>query len=71
MQIKGWSHKKKEAMMRGDWTEVSCLEKSKSAHPSTGSGRAGLGLPCFLPTPFDLQANIILRTNGFTAPAGG
>jgi putative endonuclease len=34
-QIKGWSRKKKEAMMRGDWAEVSCLAKSKSAHSST------------------------------------
>jgi len=25
MQIKGWSRKKKEAMMRGDWGEVSRL----------------------------------------------
>jgi putative endonuclease len=41
-QIKGWSRKKKEALMRGDWTEVSRLEKSKSAHPSTGSGRTDL-----------------------------
>lgn len=38
-QIKGWSHKKKEAMMRGDWAEVSRLAKSKSVHPSTSSGR--------------------------------
>lgn len=30
-QIKGWSRKKKEAMMRGDWAEVSRLAKSKSA----------------------------------------
>ncbi|MEQ6341793.1 MAG: GIY-YIG nuclease family protein [Gammaproteobacteria bacterium] len=53
MQIKGWSRKKKEAMMRGDWTEVSRLAKSKSAHPSTiplilsadeGSGRTDLDL---------------------------
>lgn len=29
-QIKGWSRKKKEAMMRGDWNEVSKLAKSKS-----------------------------------------
>lgn len=29
-QIKGWSRKKKEAMMRGDWAEVSRLAKSKS-----------------------------------------
>jgi predicted GIY-YIG superfamily endonuclease len=34
-QIKGWSRKKKEAMMRGDWSEVSRLAKS----PSTSSGR--------------------------------
>jgi len=26
-QIKGWSRKKKEAMMRGDWEEVSRLAK--------------------------------------------
>jgi predicted GIY-YIG superfamily endonuclease len=29
-QIKGWSRKKKEAMMRGDWVEVSRLAKSKT-----------------------------------------
>ena len=34
-QIKGWSRKKKEAMMRGDWEEVSRLAQSKSIHPST------------------------------------
>jgi putative endonuclease len=28
-QIKGWSRKKKEAMIRGDWKEVSRLAKSK------------------------------------------
>ena len=28
-QIKGWSRKKKEAMMSGDWTEVSRLAQSK------------------------------------------
>ena len=38
-QIKGWSRKKKQAMMRGDWQEVSRLAQSQSAHPSTGSGR--------------------------------
>lgn len=27
-QIKGWSRKKKEAMIRGDWQEVSKLAKS-------------------------------------------
>lgn len=29
-QIKGWSRKKKEAMMRGDWAEVSRLAKSNT-----------------------------------------
>lgn len=43
-QIKGWNRKKKEAMMRGDWTEVSRLAKSSDrdgtpVHPSTSSGR--------------------------------
>lgn len=45
-QIKGWSRKKKEAMMRGDWAEVSRLAKCSNrdggpAHPSTSSGRTG------------------------------
>ena len=29
-RIKGWSRKKKEAMMLGDWQEVSRLARSKS-----------------------------------------
>jgi putative endonuclease len=45
-QIKGWSRKKKEAMMRGDWAEVSRLAKCSDrdgalVHPSTSSGRTG------------------------------
>jgi putative endonuclease len=39
-QIKGWSRKKKEAMMRGDWSEVCRL--ARSGRPSTGSGRTVL-----------------------------
>ncbi len=35
-QIKGWSRRKKEALMRGDWAEVSRLSRKK--HPSTSSG---------------------------------
>jgi predicted GIY-YIG superfamily endonuclease len=34
-QIKGWSRKKKEALIRSDWAELSRL-----ARPSTSSGRA-------------------------------
>ncbi len=30
-QIKGWSRKKKEAMMRGDWAEVSRLGRSRTS----------------------------------------
>ena len=35
-QIKGWSRKKKEAMMRGDWSEVSRLARSASVRHGTG-----------------------------------
>src|SRR4030043_1122688 len=43
-QIKGWSRKKKEAMMRGDWAEVSRLARKKAPFdPSTSSGRTGRG----------------------------
>jgi len=42
-QIKGWSRKKKEALIRGDWAEMSRLARSKNisfhARPSTSSGR--------------------------------
>src|SRR5450631_1083473 len=47
-RIKGWSRAKKEAMMRGNWREVSRLAKSKQieitpegVRPSTSSGRTG------------------------------
>jgi putative endonuclease len=41
LQIKGWSRKKKEAMMRGDWAEVSRLAKStKAIHPEQRASRA-------------------------------
>jgi putative endonuclease len=45
-QIKGWSRKKKDVMIRGALieigAEVSRLAQSKSGHPSTGSGRTDL-----------------------------
>jgi predicted GIY-YIG superfamily endonuclease len=31
-QIKGWGRKKKEAMMRGDWSEVNRLGRGKHQH---------------------------------------
>jgi proteasome lid subunit RPN8/RPN11/predicted GIY-YIG superfamily endonuclease len=42
-QIKGWSRKKKLALIRGDWAEISDLAKSKNG-PSTGSGRTEVGV---------------------------
>jgi putative endonuclease len=30
LQIKGWSRKKKEAMMQGNWMQVSALARSKN-----------------------------------------
>jgi putative endonuclease len=32
MQIKGWSRKKKEAMMRADWPQVNRLSRGKHRH---------------------------------------
>ena len=34
LQIKGWSRKKKQAMMRNDWKEVALLAKKTSARPA-------------------------------------
>ncbi len=46
-QLKGWSRKKKEALMRGDWKEISRLAKSSANRsstslPSTSSGRTDI-----------------------------
>jgi putative endonuclease len=49
-QIKGWRRKKKEAMMRGDWGEVSRL-----ACPSTG---------LVLSEPFTLSREPVERSKG-------
>jgi len=40
-QIKGWSRRKKPALIRGDWDAISRRARSKSC-PSTSSGRTGL-----------------------------
>ncbi|MDP3030612.1 MAG: GIY-YIG nuclease family protein [Rhodocyclaceae bacterium] len=44
-QIKGWSRGKKEAMIRGDWAEVSRLGKRKSVRPELVEGGTDLRLP--------------------------
>jgi predicted GIY-YIG superfamily endonuclease len=41
-QIKGWSRKKKLALIRGDWGSISRHARSKNQDgPSTSSGRTG------------------------------
>jgi predicted GIY-YIG superfamily endonuclease len=37
-QIKGWSRRKKEALINGDWNKLVAYSKSKIRHPSTDSG---------------------------------
>src|SRR6185503_12046732 len=41
LRIKGWSRRKKLALIRGDWAAISSLAKEKSS-PSTSSGRTDL-----------------------------
>ena len=42
-RVEGWSRKKKFALIRGDWAEISRLAKSKNG-PSTSSGQTGVGV---------------------------
>ena len=37
-QIKGWSRRKKEALIVGDWNKLTDYSKGKRNHPSTSSG---------------------------------
>ncbi len=37
-QIKGWTRRKKEALINGDWDKLVEYSRSKGNHPSTGSG---------------------------------
>lgn len=37
-QIKGWSRRKKEALINGDWNKLVEYSKEKRKSPSTGSG---------------------------------
>jgi len=40
-QVKGWSRAKKEALIRGDWTQVSLLAQRHRPHPSRRPPSAG------------------------------
>jgi predicted GIY-YIG superfamily endonuclease len=37
-QIKGWSRRKKQALIRGDWNKLIEYSRGKRNHPSTSSG---------------------------------
>ena len=37
-QIKGWSRRKKQALIREDWATLVKYSRGKNAHPSTSSG---------------------------------
>jgi predicted GIY-YIG superfamily endonuclease len=37
-QIKGWTRRKKGALIRGEWDKLIEYSKSKGRHPSTSSG---------------------------------
>ena len=37
-QIKGWRRAKKQALIAGDFAEISRLSRTAKPHPSTGSG---------------------------------
>ncbi|MGC2457207.1 MAG: GIY-YIG nuclease family protein [Gallionellaceae bacterium] len=59
MQLKGWSRKKKEALMQGDWQEINKLGRGKHRHQRTQSNAPTSGTPS--PT---------LSTNGLGEPRG-
>lgn len=40
-QIKGWSRRKKQPLIAGDWSSIVRYSKGESVHPSTDSGRTG------------------------------
>jgi putative endonuclease len=37
-QIKGWTRRGKEALIKGEWNKLIEYSKSRKGHPSTGSG---------------------------------
>ena len=37
-QLKGWSRRKKEALIAGDWPQIVYFSNFKAGHPSTSSG---------------------------------
>jgi predicted GIY-YIG superfamily endonuclease/proteasome lid subunit RPN8/RPN11 len=69
-QIKGWSRRKKLALIRGDRDEISRLAKGKSG-PSTSSGQAGRGEAKVVISRSGLQDLWLERINAFPDEACG
>ncbi|MFH1087234.1 MAG: GIY-YIG nuclease family protein [Chloroflexota bacterium] len=44
-QIKGWSRRKKQALIAGDWPSLARYSRNRAIGPSTGSGRTEVD-PC-------------------------
>jgi len=67
-QLKGWSRKKKEAMMRGDWAEVSRLAQSIHADPanpapSATPARSAPSAPSVRPEPVEGRSSNTLESD--------
>jgi len=69
-QIKGWSKRKKLALIRGDWEDISRLAKGKSG-PSTSSGQTGVGDRRIAIPKAGLQDLLLAGINAFPLEACG
>jgi predicted GIY-YIG superfamily endonuclease/proteasome lid subunit RPN8/RPN11 len=69
-QIKSWSRRKKLALIRGDWAEISRLAKRKNG-PSTSSGQAGNGEARITILKSALRDLLMESINAFPAEACG
>jgi predicted GIY-YIG superfamily endonuclease/proteasome lid subunit RPN8/RPN11 len=69
-QIKGWSKRKKLALIRGDWTEISRLAESNSG-PSTSSGQTVEGETRVVIPKSVLQDLLMAGINAFPKEACG
>jgi predicted GIY-YIG superfamily endonuclease/proteasome lid subunit RPN8/RPN11 len=69
-QIKGWSRKKKLALIRGDWAEISRRAKGKSG-PSTSSGQTRKGKARISIPKRELRSLLLESINAFPQEACG
>ena len=69
-QIKGWSRRKKLALIRGDWDQISRLAKSNNG-PSTSSGQTGVGNARISISKSEFQALLQESVNAFPGEACG